>query len=281
MKLDLLLQEKSHITERVQFEFLSLFPKNCLQHYPYISKEYIPLQFSNNQIQNNIAAKEASPTDLEELREIDKKILLLFASDPLSIFSFKAIERRLDLHQQSITRSLKRLLELDLLEKTSLGYKLFKENNILTNPLLENNDRFEEEKELFKRKNKRKFTQLMQIRIPLKNNIESIVNHLIGKWIGELRWDGLVTKETGVTLRWIAFDKQNNNKIFHFNVNIVSEYIVIESDVDSDKNRIDAIGYSNRIIREVIKVLQTKVKEEEGLIATIPKYISYPQKNRK
>ncbi len=281
MKLNLLLQEKSIINEEFQIESISLFPKNYLQYYPHISKAYVPLQFSNNQIQNNIASKEESPTDLEDLREIDKKILLLFASDPSSIFSFKAIERRLDLHQQSITRSLKRLLELDLLEKTTLGYKLFKENNFLTNPLLGNNDRFEEEKELFKRKNKRKFTQLIQIHIPLKNNIESIVNHLIGKWIGELRWDGLVTKETGVTLRWIAFDKQNSNKIFHFNVNIVSEYIVIESDADSDKNRIDAIGYSNRIINEVIKVLQDKVKEEDRIIATPTKCISYNQKNRK
>jgi len=282
MKLSLLLQKKPIINEGFKNESISFFfSYNGLKHSPYILKSHIPVQYSDDQIQNNNLSKEEFLTNLEYLHEIDKKILLLFANDPLSILSFKSIERRLGLHQQSISRSLKRLLESEILEKTSLGYKLFKENKFLTDPLLANPDRFEEEKEFFKSKNKRKFAQIMQIRIPLKNNTESIVHHLMGKWIGELRWDGLVTKETGVILRWIAYDKLNGNKIFYFNVNIVSEYIVIESDADSDKNKIDAIGYSNRIIHEIIKILQDKVLEEDKRISTHAKYVSYNHKNRK
>ncbi len=60
------------------------------------------------------------------------------------------------------------------------------------------------------KKTKKRFNQLIQIRIPIKNNIELIVNHLIGKWFGNLRWFGLIKKETGFTLQWIAINKYNN-----------------------------------------------------------------------
>lgn len=143
--------------------------------------------------------------------------------------------RKLDIHQQSLTRALKRLGDLNLIEKTPSGYKLIKKNISLSNAIFENSQL---EKELFETKKPRKrFNQLIQICIPIRNNIELIVNRLNGKWFGNLRWYGLIKKETGFTLQWIAINKYNNNKLFQINVNIVSEYIVIESNAVSDKKR--------------------------------------------
>jgi DNA-binding HxlR family transcriptional regulator len=184
-----------------------------------------------------------------------------------STYSFKAIQRKLDIHQQSLTRALKRLGYLDLIEKTPAGYKLIKKNISLSNALLENNIQLEEEpEELFEaKKAKKRFNQLIQIRIPIKDNIELIVNRLIGKWFGNLRWFGLIKKETTLTLQWIAINKYNNDNLFQINVNIVSEYIVIECDAVSDKEKIEAMLYSNRIISEIIKTLQSNLQEKYEL----------------
>ena len=98
--------------------------------------------------------------------------------------------------------------------------------------------------------------------MPVKGNIEPIVDHLTGKWFGNLRWFGLIKKETGFRLQWIVVDKNSNNKIFQINVNILSEYIIVESDAVSDSEKVEAMYYSNRIIEEIIKILQENLLEE-------------------
>ena len=178
-----------------------------------------------------------------------------------STYSFKALERKLDIHQQSLSRALKRLLELNLIEKTSSGYKLVEGSVYNFNQILEDN-LLNEEIELNKSKKHRKYKQLIQIYMPVKGNIEPIVDHLTGKWFGNLRWFGMIKKETGFRLQWIVVDKYSNNKIFQINVNILSEYIIVESDAVSDSEKVEAMYYSNRIIEEIIKILQENLLEE-------------------
>ncbi len=86
------------------------------------------------------------------------------------------------------------------------------------------------------------------------------------KWFGDLRWFGLIKKETALILQWIAINKYNNDNLFQINVNIVSEYIVIECNAVSDKEKIEAMLYSNRIVSEIMKTLQSNLQEEESKI---------------
>ncbi|HEY0579447.1 MAG TPA: MarR family transcriptional regulator, partial [Candidatus Nitrosocosmicus sp.] len=206
---------------------------------------YEPLQILNYQA--DLSNNDTFPIPINDVRNNDKKILSLLDEEILSTYSFKALERKLDIHQQSLTRALKRLRELGLIEKTPAGYKLIKKNISLSDTILENNQLLKEEEEESARvkKTRKRFDQLIQIRIPIRNNTELIINRLIGKWFGNLRWFGLVKKETGSTLQWIAIDKYNNNKLFQINVNIVSEYIVIESNAISEKEKVEAMSSSN------------------------------------
>jgi DNA-binding HxlR family transcriptional regulator len=224
---------------------------------------YEPLQILNYQA--DLSNNDTFPISIKDVRNNDKKILSLLDEEILSTYSFKALERRLDIHQQSLTRALKRLRELGLIEKTPAGYKLIKKNISLSDTILENNQLLkEEEEESFRvKKTRKRFDQLIQIRIPIRNNTELIINRLNGKWFGNLRWFGLIKKETGSTLQWIAIDKYNNNKLFQINVNIVSEYIVIESNAISEKEKVEAMSSSNRIVSEIIKIIQENQKEEE------------------
>ena len=79
-----------------------------------------------------------------------------------STYSFKALERKLDIHQQSLSRALKRLLDLNLIEKTSSGYKLVEGSAYNFNQILEDN-LLNEELEIDKSKKHRKYRQLIQI----------------------------------------------------------------------------------------------------------------------
>ena len=198
---------------------------------------------------------------INDVRNNDKKILLLLSKEMWSTYSFKALERKLDIHQQSLSRALKRLLNLNLIEKTSSGYKLVERNAYNLNPILDDN-LLNEELEIIKSKKIRKYKQLVQIYMSVKGNIEAIVDHLTGKWFGNLRWFGLITKETGIRLQWIVVNRYSNNKIFQINVNILSEYVIVESDAVSDNEKVEAMYYSNRIIEEIIKVLQENLHKK-------------------
>jgi DNA-binding HxlR family transcriptional regulator len=212
----------------------------------------------------------ASHISVNDLRNNDKNVVSLLNEEMGATYSFKALERKLDIHQQSLTRALKRLKYLNLIEKTPAGYIITKnKNTFLTKEILKINQLQEEataESELSnetKKKSRKRFNQLIQISIPIRNNIELIINQLVGKWFGNLRWFGLVKKETGVTLQWVAINKyNNNNKLFQINVNIVSEYVVIESNAVSDKEKVEAMSCSNRIVGEIIRTLQINLKEE-------------------
>jgi DNA-binding Lrp family transcriptional regulator len=198
---------------------------------------------------------------MNDVRNNDKKILSLLRKEMWAIYSFKALERKLAIHQQSLSRSLKRLLDLNLIEKTSLGYKLIERNAYSLNSILDDN-LLNEELEIDKSKKNRKYKQLIQIYISVKGNIESIADRLTGKWFSNLRWFGLIKKETGFRLQWIVVDRYSNNKIFQINVSILSEYIIVESDAVSDSEKVEAMYYSNRLIEEIIKVLQERLHEE-------------------
>src|SRR6476620_10935014 len=236
---------------------------------------YQPLQPLKYQFTDSDNTNESS-ISIDDLRNNDKKILVLLSEEVWSTYSFKALERKLDIHQQSLSRALKRLEYLNLIEKTPYGYKLKGKNNLPLTSIIQNNQSEVEKESLsfetkIKIKIKKRFNQLIQIRIQIKSNIDIIVNHLVGKWFGNLRWFGLIKKETGFTLQWTSINKyissssnnNNNNNLFQINLNIVSEYIVIETNATSDKEKIDAMSYSNRLVEEITKVLQSNLKEKE------------------
>jgi uncharacterized membrane protein len=55
----------------------------------------------------------------------DNKILALL-NEAGSNYSFKGLMRKLNLHQQSLSRALRRLEEMELVEKSPVGYQLSK-----------------------------------------------------------------------------------------------------------------------------------------------------------
>ena len=176
----------------------------------------------------------------------DNKILALL-NEAGSNYSFKGLMRKLNLHQQSLSRALHRLEEMDLVEKSSLGYRLSKTGA----SAMSNTELLQQ-----KRPRGREYMQLLQTYIPLNIKASEVMRYLIGRWFKNLRWIGMIRSDTGYTLQWISDDGS-----FQINLRLIADYIVIETNASTEKEKVQAMVGSYAIYEHITKVMQSKFYE--------------------
>jgi DNA-binding MarR family transcriptional regulator len=187
----------------------------------------------------------------------DNKILSLLNRDAGSnYYSFRGLMRKLNLHQQSLARSLNRLQYLGLIEKSDTGYKLTKDGILV---LSKGNA-----KSSHKTKNGKEFIQLLQTYIPVNVKSRDLIHALIGKWFNNLRWTGLIESELGCMLQWISDDGS-----FQVNLRIVCDYIVIETNAISHREKIEAMIGSYRIFEHIAKISQKKLENVNAYLINV------------
>jgi DNA-binding HxlR family transcriptional regulator len=176
----------------------------------------------------------------------DNKILALL-NEAGSNYSFKGLMRKLNLHQQSLSRALHRLEEMDLVEKSPLGYRLSEAGAIAVSKT-----------ELLQQQKPRarEYMQLLQTYIPLNIKASEVMRHLIGRWFKNLRWIGMIRSDTGYTLQWISDDGS-----FQINLRLIAEYIVIETNASTEKEKVQAMVGSYAIYEHITKVMQNRFDE--------------------
>jgi DNA-binding HxlR family transcriptional regulator/DNA-binding IscR family transcriptional regulator len=194
------------------------------------------------------------------LRNNDTKILTLLDQETGSNYSFNGLIRKLNLHQQSLTRALKRLEDLRLVEKSQIGYRLTTSGKSLMTFLTSRNrtENYVSGSSVLKRGKVKGncYIQLLQTYISVDVKPEEILRKLIGKWFNNLRWVGLVESEAGgYMLQWISDD----NNSFQIILRVISKYLIIETNASSDKEKIEAMIGSYRIFEEITKILRNKL----------------------
>ena len=172
---------------------------------------------------------------IEELdvRPNDSKVLDVL-SENNSNYTFRGIMRKLGMHQESLSRSLQRLHELDLIEKSQLGYKLSEKGAFLAKeePRLEISH-----------------TPLLQTYVPSNVHASDIISSMAGRWFKNLRWIGMVEGQFDHVLRWIS-----EFGSFELNLKVAPNYITIETNAENEKDKADAMISAYRIIQEVSKL---------------------------
>lgn len=171
----------------------------------------------------------------------DNKILSVL-NEAGSNYSFKGLMRKLGLHQQSLSRALHRLEEMGLVDKSPVGYRLSKtgESAISKFDAL--------------RPKGREYMQLLQTYIPLNVRASEIVRQLVGKWFKNLRWLGMIESGTGYTLQWSSDDGS-----FQINLRLIADYIVIETNASTEKEKVEAMVGSYAIYEQITKAMQSKL----------------------
>jgi DNA-binding MarR family transcriptional regulator len=203
-----------------------------------------------------IIIDDSSGVTLDDFQINDKKVLSVLNQDndvADTQYTFNGLVRKLGIHQQSLTRALHRLEEAGLVQKTESGYKLSKK----LRSILVKKSRIDLEnlsgsisKQHFP------FVQVLQLYIPTTVDVEEIINKLVGKWFGNLRWIGLVEGDSGYVLQWTNGDK------FQVNLKIVSRYAVVESNATGDNNKAEAMINAHKIFEQITKILYKKQLEK-------------------
>jgi DNA-binding MarR family transcriptional regulator len=225
---------------------------------------------------NNIDDINRNSLSTNDFHNNDTKILSFLNQETGANYSFKGLLRKLNLHQQSLSRALSRLEDLGLIEKSSLGYKLSKNGESIMTLSTKSNvekrigalEEGEQEEEVEKKKNG--YVQLLQTYVPIDIKSDEIVHALIGKWFNNLRWIGMIESETGeYMLQWI-----NDNNTFQIILRVISKYLIIETNANSDKEKVEAMIGSYRIFEQITKILRIKL-EGLGITAHILNTSSY------
>ena len=242
----------------------------------------ILIQKEQKDYDNDVRVEDSPPLTDDVLHLNDSKILLLMGQEVRSNYSFKGLIRKLNLHQQSLTRALIRLEDMKLVEKSSIGYKLTENGESLMRLLLSsknrayklvsNNSILEKKKEKEKRNG---YIQLLQTYISVDVKPEEILYGLVGKWFNNLRWVGMIESEAGgYMLQWISDDHYG----FQINLRLISDYLIIETNAASDKEKIEAMIGSYRIFEQISKILRNKLEEGTGIMRTLDLHISHTSK---
>ena len=176
----------------------------------------------------------------------DNKILALL-NEAGSNYSFKGLMRKLNLHQQSLSRALRRLEEMELVEKSPVGYQLSKGGTTAVS-------RIEVLQQQKHKPKGREYMQLLQTYIPLNVKPSEVIRHLIGRWFKNLRWIGMIRSDTGYTLQWTSDDGS-----FQINLRLIAEYIVIETNASTEKEKVQAMVGSYTIYEQITNVMQSRL----------------------
>src|SRR5579863_2471961 len=193
---------------------------------------------------------DSSGISLDDFQANDKKVLSILNQDndlADNQYTFNGLARKLGMHQQSLSRALHRLESSGLVEKSETGYRPSKNlRSILVKRSrldLENLSRKISKQHL-------QFAQVLQLYIPSTVEVEEIVNKLVGKWFGNLRWIGLIDGDGDYVLQW------SNGDMFQVNLKIVSRYAIVESNAAGDKNKTEAMVSAYHIFEQITKVFQ-------------------------
>ena len=199
-----------------------------------------------------IIVDESSGISLDDFQSNDKKILSVLNQDGDLVdnqYTFNGLVRKLGIHQQSLSRALHRLEDAGIILRTESGYKLRK--NLRS--VLVKKSRIDLE-HLAKKISKQhlQFVQILQLYIPTTVKVDEIVDKLVGKWFGNLRWIGLIEGDGGYVLQWANSDK------FQVNLKIISRYATIESNAVSEKDKAESMISAHKIFEQITKVLKTE-----------------------
>jgi DNA-binding MarR family transcriptional regulator len=171
----------------------------------------------------------------------------LLSREDTSHYSFTGMKRKLNVHQQSLTRALARLEDLGFVEKSLAGYRLNKKVEIAE--ITDAN--VNKLSSIFPRN---VTSQLLHARIPVRIDIEKILIGLHGKWFDKYRFIGSKSTSNGYVLKWL-----NEEGSFELILTIVGNYCIIDTNADSEELKLHAMFGASRLIREITKIVQRKL----------------------
>lgn len=155
----------------------------------------------------------------------------MLSSETDATYTFQGMRRRLGLHQEKLTRILKRLEDDNLVLKTDEGYKVLRGS--------------------------RKSSQHLNVGEPVIQGLlppgidkQILTSKLKGRWFKNFRWLGYSTSESGPSLYWITEDGR-----FQLAVRLASSEILVWSHPTSEFETQSPIAAGYELFDRISRIL--------------------------
>ena len=137
------------------------------------------------------ALEQEAPKDLEtqSINEADQAILKTLEADG-GTMAFQGLRRRMNIHQEKLSRALQRLEEDGLVHHTSQGYVLTQKGSSLAHKWLSEPPKV--------------YSTILQSFLPGDLSPKNMAHHLEGRWFHNLRWQGIKDGGDQIILRWVT-----------------------------------------------------------------------------
>lgn len=208
---------------------------------------------------------------LEEVEYLDTyqfRILLLFALEgiakrSISSLSFQGMRRKLELHQQILTKALNRLVNKQLIFKSSGDnhYLLTEKGQIFLQNILKNAKKSKsDKKDQWKAIERTYSTQL---------SADEFLNTFLGRWFGEFRWVGWFKDMDSIKMEWISEDNSYEAIASHEGRKqelppyTIKTFLVQKSSADTVDDLQDKLERFNSHFNKILSETGPILKEEE------------------
>ena len=162
----------------------------------------------------------------------DKALVMnMLSSETDATYTFQGMRRRLGLHQEKLTRILKRLEDDNLVRKTDDGYKVLGSPRKSTHHIDEGEP-------------------VIRGQLPPGIDKQNLTSKLKGRWFKNFRWLGYSTSESGPALYWITEDGR-----FQLVVRLASSEILVWSQPTSELETISPIAAGYELFDRISRIL--------------------------
>ena len=127
----------------------------------------------------------------EDLDYRQREVLSALSEEHKATYSFQGLRRKLGLHQEMLSRTLDRLEEQDLVERTEDGYRIS----------------FDSRASRFNHTGSATVeAKAITAYLPHEVDPSLVLRSLKGRWFGEYRWLGYSSTPSAMTMTWISDD---------------------------------------------------------------------------
>jgi len=180
--------------------------------------------------------------DFEEFDLDDREIevLKLLSSEQNAHFSFQGLRRRLGLHQETLTRTLKRLEDARAIERSPDGYALRKPSNSFSFTVHNNSPNSK---------------PIVEAYLPAQVDVTVLFQRLRGRWFGNFRWLGYSHDGNMLSMSWISEDGR-----MELQARINSDKIAIGADAHGNLNESEQMAAAYQLFDHISKVAEEMVQ---------------------
>jgi len=180
--------------------------------------------------------------DFEEfdLDDRELEVLKLLSSEQNAYFSFQGLRRRLGLHQETLTRTLKRLEDARAIERSRDGYKLRGSANSFSFTVPTNQPNLK---------------PVVEAHLPTQVDVTVLFQKLRGRWFGNFRWLGYSHDGNMLSMSWISEDGH-----MQLQARISSGKITIGTDTYSNQNESEQIAAAYQLFDHITKITEEMVQ---------------------